>query len=161
MVHRTPFAFFRGDLRLAGRLFRNTDRLDVRQPAIMVTGSWLIVKEQMPELYATRLAERGYTTFTFDFCGFGESAGEPRQAEIPDRKIADLIAAAPARNTDSRRSRADRGSPGSSAPPAGITTQRASPSSTALERQILMPPQSSDGVCPSASRCAELKTAGR
>jgi hypothetical protein len=42
----------------------------------------------------TRLAERGYTTFTFDFCGFGESAGEPRQAEIPDRKIADLIAAA-------------------------------------------------------------------
>jgi uncharacterized protein len=94
MVYRTPFAFFRGDLRLAGRLFRNTDRLDVRQPAIIVTGSWLTVKEQMPELYATRLAERGYTTFTFDFCGFGESAGEPRQAEIPDRKIADLIAVA-------------------------------------------------------------------
>jgi uncharacterized protein len=94
MIHRTPFAFFRGDLRLAGQLFRNTDRLDVRQPAIIVTGSWLTVKEQMPELYATRLAERGYTTFTFDFSGFGESAGEPRQAEIPDRKIADLIAAA-------------------------------------------------------------------
>lgn len=93
MIHHTPLAFFRGDLRLAGRLFRNTDRLDVRQPAVIVTGSWLTVKEQMPELYATRLAERGYTTFTFDFSGFGESAGEPRQAEIPDRKIADLIAA--------------------------------------------------------------------
>jgi hypothetical protein len=36
MVYRTPFAFFRGDLRLAGRLFRNTDRFDVRQPAIMM-----------------------------------------------------------------------------------------------------------------------------
>jgi fermentation-respiration switch protein FrsA (DUF1100 family) len=94
MIHRTPFTFFRGELKLAGQLLRNTDRLDVRQPAIIVTGSWLTVKEQMPELYATRLAERGYSAFTFDFSGFGESAGEPRQAEIPDRKIADIIAAA-------------------------------------------------------------------
>jgi uncharacterized protein len=99
MIYRTPFTFFRGDLRLAGQLFRNTDRLDVRQPAIMVTGSWLTVKEQMPEHYATRLAERGYATFTFDFSGFGESAGEPRQAEIPDRKICDLVAAADALST--------------------------------------------------------------
>lgn len=94
MIHRTPLTFFRGDLELAGQLFRNTDRLDVRQPAIIVTGSWLTVKEQMPEVYATLLAERGYTTFIFDFAGFGESAGAPRQAEIPDRKISDLIAAA-------------------------------------------------------------------
>jgi fermentation-respiration switch protein FrsA (DUF1100 family) len=94
MIYRTPLTFFRGDLRLAGVLFRNTDRLDVRQPAIIVTGSWLTVKEQMPERYATRLAERGYTTFTFDFAGFGESAGEPRQAEIPERKITDINATA-------------------------------------------------------------------
>jgi uncharacterized protein len=80
-------------MRLAGQLFRNTDRLDIRQPAIVVTGSWLTVKEQMPATYAVPLAERGYTVFTFDFSGFGESGGEPRQAEIPDRKIADLIAA--------------------------------------------------------------------
>src|SRR4030095_10972801 len=94
MIHRTPLTFFRQDLKLAGQLFRNTDRLDVRQPAIIVTGSLLTVKEQMPELYATRLAERGYTTFTFAFCGFGERDGEPRVAESPVRKIADLIAAA-------------------------------------------------------------------
>jgi fermentation-respiration switch protein FrsA (DUF1100 family) len=61
---------------------------------VIVTGSWLTVKEQMPELYATELAARGYTAFTFDFAGFGASGGDPRQAEIPDRKIADLIAAA-------------------------------------------------------------------
>jgi len=94
MIHRSTLPFFRGDLRLAGELFRNTDRLDVREPAIIVTGSWLTVKEQMPETYALRLAERGYTVFTFDFTGFGASQGSPRQAEIPDRKIADLIAAA-------------------------------------------------------------------
>jgi hypothetical protein len=64
------------------------------QPGIIVTGSWLTVKEQMPEVCAVRLAERGYTAFTFDFAGFGESGGDPRQAEIPDRKIGDIIAAA-------------------------------------------------------------------
>jgi hypothetical protein len=37
MIHRTPLTFFRQDLKLAGQLFRNTDRLDVRQPAIIVT----------------------------------------------------------------------------------------------------------------------------
>jgi fermentation-respiration switch protein FrsA (DUF1100 family) len=86
--------FFRGGLQLAGELFRNTDRPEVQQPGVIVTGSWLTVKEQMPEVYAVRLAERGYTTLTFDFTGFGKSAGEPRQAEIPERKIADLLVAA-------------------------------------------------------------------
>lgn len=94
MIERTTLPFFRGDVQLVGELFRNTDRLDVQQPAIIVTGSWLTVKEQMPETYALRLAERGYTVFTFDFAGFGASGGSPRQAEVPDRKIADLIAAA-------------------------------------------------------------------
>src|SRR5215510_1472623 len=93
-IHTTPLPFFRGGVRLAGRLFRNTDRIDVRQPAVIITGSWLTVKEQMAETYARRLAERGYTAFTFDFAGFGESGGAPRQAEIPNRKISDLIAAA-------------------------------------------------------------------
>jgi uncharacterized protein len=94
MIHRLTLPFFRGDLRLAGQVFRNTDRLDVKQPAVIVTGSWLTVKEQMPELYARRFAELGYTAFTFDFSGFGESTGTPRQAEIPERKIADLTQAA-------------------------------------------------------------------
>jgi fermentation-respiration switch protein FrsA (DUF1100 family) len=93
MIHRSSIPFFHGGLRLAGRLFRSTDRLDIRQPGVIVTGSWLTVKEQMPEVYATRLAERGYAAFTFDFAGFGESGGDPRQAEIPERKIADLMVA--------------------------------------------------------------------
>jgi fermentation-respiration switch protein FrsA (DUF1100 family) len=94
MIHRTPLFFFSGGALLSGCLYRNTDRWDIRQPAIIVTGSWLTVKEQMAEHYAMRLAERGYASFTFDFTGFGESGGELRQAEIPERKIADLIAAA-------------------------------------------------------------------
>jgi fermentation-respiration switch protein FrsA (DUF1100 family) len=93
MIHRTILPFYRGNIRLVGELFRNTDRFDVRQPGIVITGSWLTVKEQMPEVYALRFAERGYTAFTFDFAGFGQSGGEPRQAELPHRKIADIIAA--------------------------------------------------------------------
>ena len=94
MLTVIPLTFHRGDLRLAGRLYRNTADWGVRQPAVVVTGSWLTVKEQMADLYARRLAERGYTAFTFDFAGFGASGGTPRQAELPDRKIADLVAAA-------------------------------------------------------------------
>jgi uncharacterized protein len=61
---------------------------------VLITGSWLTVKEQMAHNYATALAERGYTVFTFDFAGFGQSGGTPRQAEIPARKIADIATAA-------------------------------------------------------------------
>jgi uncharacterized protein len=89
-----PYLMFSGDVPLSVRIYRDTDDLTERQPAVIVTGSWLTVKEQMADHYARRLAERGYTAFTFDFSGFGESGGAPRQAEIPERKIADITAAA-------------------------------------------------------------------
>jgi len=89
-----PYLIFSGDVPLSARIYRNTDDITERQPAVIVTGSWLTVKEQMADLYARRLADRGYTAFTFDFSGFGESGGSPRQAEIPARKIADITAAA-------------------------------------------------------------------
>jgi hypothetical protein len=79
---------------LTGRLLRNTPDLSVRQPAVIVTGSWLTVKEQMPLVYARELAKRGYTAFIFDFAGFGTSGGELRQAEIPVRKISHIVDAA-------------------------------------------------------------------
>lgn len=89
-----PYLILSGDVPLSARVYRNTDDLTERQPAVLVTGSWLTVKEQMADHYARRLAERGYTVFTFDFGGFGESGGTPRQAELPARKIADITAAA-------------------------------------------------------------------
>jgi uncharacterized protein len=90
----TPYLFLNGDVPLAARVYRNTDDMFVRQPAVIITGSWLTVKEQMADVYATALADRGYTVFTFDFAGFGESGGSPRQAEIPARKVADITEAA-------------------------------------------------------------------
>jgi fermentation-respiration switch protein FrsA (DUF1100 family) len=35
--------------------------------AVVVTGSWTTVKEQMPDLYAAKLAKQGFVALTFDF----------------------------------------------------------------------------------------------
>jgi uncharacterized protein len=93
MTHEFPMVFHSQGVPLAARVYRNVESLGVRQPGVIAMGSWLTVKEQMPTTYARRLAERGYTSFVFDFSGFGESAGDPRNAEIPARKIADIGAA--------------------------------------------------------------------
>ncbi|GAA1715050.1 alpha/beta hydrolase [Fodinicola feengrottensis] len=89
-----PYLIVNGDVSLSARIYREPENLLVRQPAVIVTGSWLTVKEQMADRYARALAARGFTVFTFDFAGFGESGGGPRQAELPARKIADIKAAA-------------------------------------------------------------------
>ncbi len=61
--------------------------------AVVVTGSWTSVKEQMPDEYASLLASKGFVTLTFDFTGFGESEGQPRQVEDFNLKINDIKAA--------------------------------------------------------------------
>jgi fermentation-respiration switch protein FrsA (DUF1100 family) len=94
-----PFQLFTGGTSLAATLHRAVPDLVEPQPTVVITGSWLTVKEQMADLYAARLAERGYTVFTFDFAGFGASDGTPRQAELPARKIDDMIAATRAVST--------------------------------------------------------------
>jgi uncharacterized protein len=93
-VFEFPMVFPADGTSLVGGVYRNVDELVTPQPAVMVTGSWLTVKEQMPRIYALRLAEQGITAFTFDFTGFGQSGGSPRQLELPARKIADIAAAA-------------------------------------------------------------------
>ncbi len=59
-------------------------------PALIVSGSWTTVKEQMAGLYAKKLAENGFITLAFDFRNFGESEGEPRFYESPIQKKVDI-----------------------------------------------------------------------
>ena len=59
-------------------------------PAIVVSGRWTTVKEQMSGLYAKKLAEQGFITLAFDFRNFGESEGEPRFYESPSLKKVDI-----------------------------------------------------------------------
>ena len=57
-----------GDVPLAVRMHRPDDE---PRPAVLVTGSWLTVRDQMPDHYAAALAARGHIAVTFDFAGFG------------------------------------------------------------------------------------------
>src|SRR5262249_20935804 len=72
-----PMVFPADGAPLVGRIYRNVDQLVTPQAAVVITGSWLTVKEQMARTYALRLAEQGITAFTFDFSGFGQSGGAP------------------------------------------------------------------------------------
>jgi uncharacterized protein len=63
---------------------------EYKLPAVIVTGSWTTVKEQMAGLYARKLAEQGYATLAFDFRYFGESGGNPLNYESPVAKIRDI-----------------------------------------------------------------------
>jgi fermentation-respiration switch protein FrsA (DUF1100 family) len=82
-----------GDV-LVGDLFRASGDGGGARPALIVTGSWTTVKEQMAGLYARRMAELGFVTLAFDFTGFGQSAGGPRDVENPSRNAADIHSAA-------------------------------------------------------------------
>jgi len=63
-------------------------------PALVVTGAWRTIKEQMPTIYARSLAERGFRALAFDFRGWGESEGRPRLMEDPFMKAEDITSAA-------------------------------------------------------------------
>ncbi|MCQ8186617.1 alpha/beta hydrolase [Parvularcula maris] len=81
--------------RLVGDLYLPDDyREGDKLPAVIVTGAWTTVKEQMPARYASELADRGYAALAFDFRGWGQSEGTPRQLEDPERKTQDIVAAA-------------------------------------------------------------------
>jgi fermentation-respiration switch protein FrsA (DUF1100 family) len=63
------------------------------RPALVLTGPFTGVRDQVTGLYAGRLAERGYVTLAFDHRTWGESGGEPRCHEDPQGKLHDLRAA--------------------------------------------------------------------
>jgi uncharacterized protein len=83
-------SFPSGGQTLIGRLLEPSDQRAGRLPTVVVAGGQTCVKEQMAERYAHRLAQHGFAALAFDFRGFGESTGTPRDYESPDRKIEDL-----------------------------------------------------------------------
>ena len=91
-VQRKSIRFTRGDAELEGLLFLPKNA-QAPLPAVVVTGAWTTVKEQMAGTYARALAERGFVAFVFDFAGWGESSGSPRFREDPVAKTADIHAA--------------------------------------------------------------------
>ncbi|MCX4536761.1 alpha/beta hydrolase [Streptomyces sp. NBC_00841] len=58
--------------------------------AVVLTGPFSGVKEQVTGCYAKRFAQRGYLALAFDHRNWGDSEGEPRQHEDASAKVSDL-----------------------------------------------------------------------
>jgi fermentation-respiration switch protein FrsA (DUF1100 family) len=79
---------------VAGNLFIPKDlKQGAANPAIVVGHPMGAVKEQSSNLYAQKLAEQGFVTLAIDLSFWGESAGEPRNAVLPDVYAEDFSAA--------------------------------------------------------------------
>lgn len=65
-----------------------------KYPAIIVGHPMGAVKEQSADLYAAKMAERGYVTLSIDLPFWGESAGQPRNAVLPEMYAEAFSAAA-------------------------------------------------------------------
>ncbi len=92
-VERLDVTFKSGAATLVGHLYRPRGSSGPLQ-AVIVTGAWTSVKEQMSGTYARELAARGFAALAFDFAGWGQSEGDHRFEEDPARKTADILAAA-------------------------------------------------------------------
>lgn len=92
-----PVEFTSAGARIVGSLhLPETYKTGDKLPAVVVTGAWTSVKEQMPDTYAREMAARGFATLTFDFRGWGQSGDLPgniRFKEDPTAKTEDIKAA--------------------------------------------------------------------
>ena len=81
-------------MNVAGNLFvpNNIDR-NTTNPAIVVGHPMGAVKEQSANMYATKMAERGFVTMSLDLSFWGHSDGQPRNAAVPDIYAEDFSAA--------------------------------------------------------------------
>lgn len=89
MVTPIDVTFTSDRLDLAGHLRVPADG-SAHSPALVFTGPFTGVKEQVTGRYADALADAGYVTLAFDHRGFGASQGTPRRHEDPAGKLADL-----------------------------------------------------------------------
>jgi Hydrolases of the alpha/beta superfamily len=70
---------------VVGNLFiPKTLNQKAKNPAIIVGHPMGAVKEQSANLYAQKLADRGFVTLSLDLSFWGESEGQPRNAVLPD-----------------------------------------------------------------------------
>lgn len=85
-VTRQPVTFKNQyQMGVAGNLFIPKNLAPDAKTAAMVVGHPMgAVKEQSANLYATKLAEQGFTTLSIDLPFWGDSEGEPRNAVAPD-----------------------------------------------------------------------------
>lgn len=81
-------------MKVAGNLFTPEEMKEgVKYPAIIVGHPMGAVKEQSANLYATKMAERGFVTLSIDLSFWGGSEGSPRNIVAPEIYAEDFSAA--------------------------------------------------------------------
>lgn len=80
-------------MKVAGHLFMPKVKNANNGAAVIVGHPMGAVKEQSADLYATKLAEQGFTTLSIDLSFWGGSEGQPRNAVSPDIYAEDFSAA--------------------------------------------------------------------
>lgn len=80
-------------MKVAGHLFTPKVKNANNGAAVIVGHPMGAVKEQSADLYATKLAEQGFTTLSIDLSFWGGSEGQPRNAVSPDIYAEDFSAA--------------------------------------------------------------------
>ena len=79
---------------VAGNLFVPKQLAPASKNAALIVGHPMgAVKDQSANLYATKMAEQGFVTLSLDLSFWGESAGTPRNAVLPDLYAEDFSAA--------------------------------------------------------------------
>ncbi|MBD1380879.1 alpha/beta hydrolase [Metabacillus arenae] len=82
------------NMKVAGNLFIPKGlKKNTKNPAIIVGHPMGAVKEQSSNLYAQKMAEKGFVTLSLDLSFWGESEGQPRNAVSPDIYAEDFSAA--------------------------------------------------------------------
>jgi fermentation-respiration switch protein FrsA (DUF1100 family) len=82
------------NMKVAGNLYTPKGlKKNTKNPAIIVGHPMGAVKEQSANLYAQKMAERGFVTLSLDLSFWGESEGQPRNAVSPDIYAEDFSAA--------------------------------------------------------------------
>ena len=80
-------------MNVSGNLFvPNSMNRNASNPAMVVGHPMGAVKEQSANLYATKMAERGFVTLSLDLSFWGESEGDPRNLVAPDIYAEDFSA---------------------------------------------------------------------
>ncbi|MDQ0740183.1 alpha/beta hydrolase [Pseudomonas sp. W4I3] len=81
-------------MQVAGTLFMPKNLAAGSKKAAIVVGHPMgAVRQQSANLYATKMAEQGFVTLSLDLSFWGESAGTPRNAVLPDLYTEDFSAA--------------------------------------------------------------------
>jgi uncharacterized protein len=81
-------------MNVTGNLFvPNAMNRNAKNPAIIVGHPMGAVKEQSANLYATKMAERGFVTLSIDLSFWGESEGQPGHLVAPEIYSDDFSAA--------------------------------------------------------------------